>query len=459
MRRPVLLAVGFTALLLIIAASAFAVWRNARNAQARVAALHEAHSKAASALSAIRANVELIGILTRDYLLDEDPTQAGRYVADLNRIRKATEDDFRELDSPGQDQEQKIALRKLRAEFEAYWDPTEIALDWTPAEKRAQRRQVLRERVRKREEVFALAAEVEQLITANFRGERERITSADREFRSSLGWTAAIALLLGFVIAAVTVLRMVRLEHQSRIAESELRRLSGQIRTAHEQERRSLSRELHDQVGQLLTGLKMELAGMARIHGQAESDLSLRIARAKGTVEQTLRIVRNIAMLLRPSMLDDLGLAPALAWLTREMSRSSGIEITAEIDPALDSLPDTHRTCLYRVVQEAVTNAIRHSGAHRIAVSIKPEAGFVVATITDDGRGFAVAAIKQKGLGLVGMDERARELGGNMRIESLPGRGARVQVRLPHPGAEVSLDQRSPGRRSRDRANGIEAAV
>ena len=103
-----------------------------------------------------------------------------------------------------------------------------------------------------------------------------------------------------------------------------MRRLSGQIRTAQEQERKYLSRELHDQVGQMLTGLRMELTSIARMHADSESEVSARIARAKGIVEQTLRIVRNIAMLLRPSMLDDLGLTPALAWLVKEVARSRG---------------------------------------------------------------------------------------------------------------------------------------
>ena len=82
-------------------------------------------------------------------------------------------------------------------------------------------------------------------------------------------------------------------------------------------------------------------------------------------------MVRNIAMLLRPSMLDDLGLTPALAWLVKEISRSSGMEIEADVDPALDLLPDTHRTCLYRVVQEALTNVSKHAGAHKVEVSLE----------------------------------------------------------------------------------------
>jgi signal transduction histidine kinase len=458
-RRSILLAFGFTALILIIAVSAFSVWTNARKDQARIAALHQAHERAGTALSAIRSNAYLISILARDYLLDEDPTQAQRYIDELNRIRKATDDAFRELQSGGHDEGQRAALEQLKASFEAYWDPTEIAMDWTPAEKRAERARMLRQRGRRRDEVFALAAQVENLMTANFQRERERITSAEKEFRASLGWTAAIALILGIAVASTTIIRMIKLERQSAAAESELRRLSGQLRTAQEQERRSLSRELHDQVGQMLTGLRMELASVARLHGD-DDELSSRIARAKGTVEQTLRIVRNIAMLLRPSMLDDLGLTPALAWLVKEFSRSSGIEIRADINPSLDSLPDAYRTCLYRVIQEALTNATRHSSASRIDVCLQPHDGWVTATISDNGSGLNKTSVKQKGLGLVGMEERAKELGGSVRVESLPGRGARVEVRLPRPVRLEEMNDQDPDRgRSRDRADRIEASV
>ena len=227
---------------------------------------------------------------------------------------------------------------------------------------------MLRQSVRRRQEIFALSEQVERLITANFVRERQRLTTADQEFRASLAWTTGIALLLGLAISGGTLVRMLTLERQSQIAESQLRLLSGQIRTAQEQERKNLSRELHDQVGQMLTGLKMELDSVERLYGNAESEIASRISRAKGTAEQTLRIVRNISMLLRPSMLDDLGLTPALAWLFKEVSRANGFEIRSEVDPSLDNLPEAHRTCLYRVVQEALTNAARHSGCRGVEV-------------------------------------------------------------------------------------------
>ena len=243
------------------------------------------------------------------------------------------------------------------------------------------------------------------------------------------------------------------------MAESELRRLSGQVRMAQEQERKYLSRELHDQVGQMLTGLRMELSNLARMHGDAESELSSRIAHAKGIVEQTLQVVRNIAMLLRPSMLDDLGLTPALTWLIKETSRSSSIEIEANIDPSLDSLPDTYRTCIYRVVQEALTNISRHSHARAANVSLNLVDDWVQGSINDNGQGFA-AGPNRRGLGLIGMEERARELGGDVNVVSAVGRGTRVEIRVPVPREpEAAYDSNSDRRRSRDRANRAEASI
>jgi len=230
------------------------------------------------------------------------------------------------------------------------------------------------------------------------------------------------------------------------------------LRTAQEQERKFLSRELHDQVGQMLTGLRMELTAVSRT--TTDRELLVTLDRAKSTVEQTLGIVRNIAMLLRPSMLDDLGLTPALTWLVKEVSRSSGIDIKREIDDRVDQLPDAHRTCLYRVVQEALTNISRHSGARNAELRVTVTAGWVRVLVKDDGRGFDVAAQKKRGLGLVGMEERVRELGGNLHVTSIPGRGTLVEIRLPQPTPmEAVNDQSDDRRRSRDRADGVKTSI
>jgi signal transduction histidine kinase len=429
MRRSILLAFAFASLLLIIGGAAFAIWHGSENSRRQVAALHLAHLEAGAALASIRANVYLGGILTRDYLLDSDPSQAARYADQFNDIRNSTEHSFQTLAATGQSPEEMAALNRLHKEVDSYWDPTKIVLDWTPEQKNVHRAEFLQERVRHREEIVELARQVENLMTQNFSRERTRITGADDQFQSWLAWTTGIALLLGVGIAAATVAHMATLERQSEEADAELRRLSGQIRVAQEQERRYLSRELHDQAGQMLTGLRMELASISWDAG--EQEFAERVAHAKSVVEQTLRVVRNIAMLLRPSMLDDLGLASAIGWLVREIKRSSGIAIHAEIDPALDSLPDAQSTCVYRVVQEALTNAARHSGASRVDIALGYGSGKVSGAISDDGQGFESSARRRDGLGLIGMEERVRELGGALRLASSPGHGTRIEFRLP----------------------------
>ena len=188
-RRSILLAAALAALLLVLGVSAFAVWWSARNSQERVAALQSAHMQAGVALAAIRANVYLNAILTRDYLLDPDVSHAQQYIDQFNTIQTKTEESFRTLEAAGLDEEQTAALNHLHDELATYWDPTEVVLDWSPEEKRAQRTEMLRQRVRKRQEIFALAEQAERLVSANFARERQRITSADREFRMSLGWT------------------------------------------------------------------------------------------------------------------------------------------------------------------------------------------------------------------------------------------------------------------------------
>ena len=193
--------------------------------------------------------------------------------------------------------------------------------------------------------------------------------------------------------AAVTLMRLVRLERQSDAAAYGVRRLSAQLRTAQEAERKSLARELHDQVGQMLPESRMELAGLTGSEGLQGVDAE-RLHHAKSTVEQLLRSVRNISMLLRPSMLDDLGLAPAVNWQVKEFSRLSGTSAEADVDAELDSLPDDHRTCLYRVVQEALTNCSRHARARQVLVKIESAADEVLAVVSDDGVGFDAAESK-----------------------------------------------------------------
>jgi signal transduction histidine kinase len=139
--------------------------------------------------------------------------------------------------------------------------------------------------------------------------------------------------------------------------------------------------------------------------------------------------IRNIALLLRPSMLDDLGLIPALEWQAREVSRRSGIKIKVTDENVPDALPDAVRTCVYRVVQEALQNIATHSGATTAGVTVRVADGRLVLTVQDDGHGFDPA--RMRGMGLLGMEERVKQLGGHLEIQSEVGKGTTLRVELP----------------------------
>ncbi len=465
-RRSIFLVTAFAALLAICGGAAWAVWRNTRDAQANATRIHERDMAIHEALAQVRSDLYLTAILARDALLEDFATPAD-YVKQLDELKEGTDTALLALRARISGPELEDATGKLEAELRAYHDATEALLAWTPQQRLSERQNALRLRVGRRRDILALTKRIETLTVKSSAEQKELIADADKYFRTSLGWIAGVALLLGSGVAAFTFFRMRTLEEESELAQTELRSLSGQLRTAQEDERKYLSRELHDQVGQMLTGLRMELAAISRSQAAAVPEVTAALDRAKANAEQTLSVVRNIAMLLRPSMLDDLGLTPALTWLAKEMERSSGMEIHRDIDAVVDQLPDAHRTCLYRLVQEALTNASRHSGARTVDLRVTRIGGSVQVRVTDNGRGFDPAGEKRKGLGLLGMEERVRELGGQLYISSLPGKGATVEIFLPVPlNFEVgtTYDNHSDNNgndrgRSRNRPDRIKTAI
>jgi len=151
----------------------------------------------------------------------------------------------------------------------------------------------------------------------------------------------------------------------------------------------------------------------------------------KSVTERCFQAVRNMALLLRPSMLDDLGLQAALDWLGREVSRSSQMEVSVESENVPEDLPDAYKVCVYRLTQAALHNAVRHSNARNATVRLKYSRQSIQVEVADDGRGFDAA--RTRGMGLLGMEERVKRLGGIFRIESQLGRGATIRAELPLP--------------------------
>ena len=245
-----------------------------------------------------------------------------------------------------------------------------------------------------------------------------------------------LALGSGLALAIGSLAYISRLERQARHRYAELvdshhemERLSARLVEAQETERRTLSRELHDEVGQLLGALLVGMGRLAALIPGQRTDLKEEVGKLKSVAESTVQRVRNTALLLRPSMLDDLGLVAALEWLGREVSRISEVEVEVDSNDVPEDLPEEHRVCVYRLVQEALKNAARHSGARNATVSVTQREGWIEVTVTDNGCGFDTG--RTRGLGILGMEERAKRLGGLLSIESAPGRGTTVTARLP----------------------------
>jgi signal transduction histidine kinase len=237
------------------------------------------------------------------------------------------------------------------------------------------------------------------------------------------------------VLCAFYILRLERQAHQryQEIARSQrdLEQLSARLVDAQEEERRSLSRELHDEVGQSLGALLVDVARIKSQVSQHETGIQEQLTHMKGLGEKTLSTVRNMALLLRPSMLDDLGLVAAIEWQGREVSRQGQMEVDVQAGNVPDDLPDDYKICIYRVVQEALNNATRHSGAKRARVAIEWDGHTITVSISDDGQGFDSERVR--GLGLLGMEERVRRLGGKVTIHSRPREGTNIRAELPVP--------------------------
>jgi len=224
-------------------------------------------------------------------------------------------------------------------------------------------------------------------------------------------------------------------------ARGQLEQLSARLVQAQEDERRALSRELHDEVGQALSAVLVELRNLsAEFAIQSDGESAGHVETVKGLVENSVRVVRNMALLLRPSMLDDLGLVPALRWQAREVSKRTSMEVSVAAELVSDDLPDEYKTCIYRVVQEALHNCSGHAGATTVHIRVQQQPGRLALSIQDDGQGFDVR--QTKGLGLLGIEERVARLGGKCEIHSAVGSGTIVAVELPFSNDGGSRDGR-----------------
>ncbi len=434
-RNWLLIALAFSAFLLIICLSAINVVRKTQDAYARVQRTERDLDERAQLLADLRAGINALSVSVRDWLYAPAwSVAASNQQRELTSTRAWINANLDQLDKAEDVQERQSAVL-LRQHLDRYWQIVQETFRWSEAQRIAMGRELQREQLTPvRETIRDATQDMERLedrLREQRRGEMEGIFSMLKaDFRRIL----YVALALWIVIAGWTVWRFSRLERKTRRLQlqaeqgrQDLRDLSQQLVSAQEEERRTISRELHDQIGQLLTAIQMTFSNIEA----ARNDARHHIEDGKALTERTVTAVRDLAMGLRPSILDDLGLAPALEWQAREFSKRSGIAVELRHDGFLEDLPETHRTCLYRVIQEALTNCARHSGAKGVRISLHGAREWISLTVEDDGRGFQRDQLRRLGLGLLGMEERVMELDGRISIRSGEGKGTLIKVELP----------------------------
>jgi signal transduction histidine kinase len=433
-QRPgVVLVAGFGGLLLLMAAAesgAVLFLNSLRHNDTSLQARFLARNRT---LERIRSNIYLSGTFVRDSLLAPEQSGVRAQLATLDGLRRDSETALSAY-AAALEPEEAAPFEELRTGIEAYWKVLDRTFAWTAAERDKYRNAFFYEElVPRRTSMLQIADRIEALNEEALR--RGDVKLGDLFGRLQFGLLAMIAVTLlgGATLAGFTIFHILKLEGevQQRLKESvhaqaSLQELSARLVRAQEEERRALSRELHDEVAQAFSAVLMEAENLLDL--QPAPDVRAHLDSIRTVAGRGMNEIRNMALLLRPSMLDDFGLLPALEWQAREIARRTGLRVQVDSETP-EELPEEHKTCVYRVVQEALNNCAQHAQASAVQVSVRQEAGRILVTVQDDGSGFDPQRVR--GLGLLGMEERARHLGGTFQIDSRPGRGTLLRVTLP----------------------------
>ncbi|WP_162179982.1 sensor histidine kinase [Bryobacter aggregatus] len=429
-----LLLIGFGALLLwpLIAFLSARSQLTAANNQSRT--VRARYLRRNQLLNELRGDVVNGGSDLRNYLLEPDDNAAL-----LHRTKAlATRTHALSLLAATELKENATLYRKFVEGYESYWHTMEPVLHWNAAHRKMDGFRFIRdEGSAKRGEILALAAQIGAWNEEQLASSADEIQHLFEGVRSDLELRIGLFLIAGIALACLVYWRIVSLERQAserfgqvEQARAESRELSGRLLNVQEEERRRIARELHDEVAQNLSAVRVGLERTLRVLPPGSRELaSEEVRELERLTERTLKFTREMSQSLRPSMLDDLGLAPALRWLAKEWQRRSTARVEVETEEDLEDLGEETRICVFRVVQEALNNALNHGAASEVRIRANRDAGKLLVSIQDNGKSFDVD--REKGMGILGMSERVENLGGRFSIVSSEGVGTVVMAELP----------------------------
>lgn len=438
-RRSASVILGFVGLLLLMIVLVVDSSMQRRNIEAASAAVRKDYKQRDALLDELRTNTYRTNTLVRDYLLEPDDAVAAQQRGELEDLRNRSAAIVAQYQGLALANEQ-ARVSDLNRNNEVYWEILTPVLSWSAARRNSGGEGYLREYVTPhRKDLLKLLSSVNKMNQSDAEAEEERIQAfeAQSQRRVTIISFFAFALAVGLALIVIFHTRSLERDVLRRFSElqqarQDLQRLSDRLLTAQEEERRNLSRELHDELGQSMSAMLMEFG---RLESRLTNDEACKAicASVRELAEGSVVKVRDLSLALRPAMLDEIGLLPALRWHAREVARRSGLKVSVVADEAEDDLPDEYRTCIYRVVQEALHNCVKHSRASQVRVVMKRQPDELAISIHDSGIGFDPK--QEKGLGLLGINERVSQLGGTFRVESQPGRGTVASICLPIPAA------------------------
>lgn len=437
----VLFLLGFAGIFLVWLMSAYLLVRRMSEADNRGVAMRSRFLHNEQLLSTVRAQTLLSSVYLRDALLDTTRTSVASYQSRLDQIRQEIERALGEYVPRVASEMERLKWQQLQTEIGQYWTSMLPVLALERPRTAIEARVVVRdELIPKRETITRISDAIQAMNEHAFAQEQADLAVLRQGMRRRVWQTSTIGVLLGLAIALLATRYAGRLEsrirdqHQYELQQKQqLARLSSQLMQAQEEERRRIARELHDEIGQALTAMKLELSIAAR---SAPASVAGPLQEARVITDRTLQSVRDLSQLLHPSMLDDLGLPDTATWYLRGFSRRTGITSELVVERLDRRLAPELESCTYRIIQEALTNVARHAEASRCRVEIAHVQASLQIRIADNGKGFDPAVASRppaRGFGLVSVRERVARLGGTLSVESKVGAGTRLLVDLPVP--------------------------
>ena len=437
-RAALLLGFGLTVALWLWTAYDFT--RRVADLEREATAINERYMHAQQLLAGVRPQVLVVSVNVRNVLLDPDPSNLPLYRERIAAGLRAVDDALREYVPVMDSTAERGRVERLRREIDSYGAAIQPIIAGGRARTSAEARDVLSRIVPRRELVIGVTDEVQALNRAAFVQQQRAIADTHESTEHAVWIRLGLSLAGSFGIVLVAAGYAGRLEKRLRRQREiearhtqDLQRLSARLVRAQEEERRTIARELHDEVGQVLTAVRVELTVLQNRLGDGPSARLLDDALA--VTESALHSVRDLSHLLHPALLDDLGLAAAVDWYLQSYGKRHGVRVALHQHGMAERVDAQVEIAAYRIIQEALTNAARHAGARACSVTLQRSGGTLGIVVEDDGAGFDAASVEgagaRAGLGLVGIRERAAELHGTVRIESAPGEGTRLRVELP----------------------------